>query len=193
MDNISLPNTTIEEWVESYGDALYQYAYSKTGDSHTAEDLVQEAFLAALQNSSQSEKIKNQKSWLFSILRNKVVDYYRTLERQSKHQAGSYSEEDLERGNYFTKEGKWKQSGKVTIWNETNTLTSDKEFTAILDACLAKLPEQYQTIVRLKIMQNENTNDICEDLEISNTNLWQIIHRTKLRLRKCLNVHWFQK
>jgi DNA-directed RNA polymerase specialized sigma24 family protein len=42
-------------------------------------------------------------------------------------------------------------------------------------------------------MHNENTNDICEDLDISNTNLWQIIHRTKLRLRKCLNIHWFQK
>jgi DNA-directed RNA polymerase specialized sigma24 family protein len=67
MDNISLPYTTIEEWVESYGDPLYKYAYAKTGDIHTAEDLVQEAFLAALQSYSQTKEIKNQKSKILAF------------------------------------------------------------------------------------------------------------------------------
>jgi hypothetical protein len=38
------------------------------------------------------------------------------------------------------KKGNGKETKKLLFWNESNDLTSDKEFTAVLDACLAKLP-----------------------------------------------------
>ncbi|WMX16812.1 sigma-70 family RNA polymerase sigma factor [Aureispira sp. CCB-E] len=182
----------VAHWVNTHSDALYRYAYSKTGDRHVAEDLVQEAFLGALQSTKQAGEIQNQKSWLFSILRNKIVDYYRKLERESKQATHGYSEEEMDENAHFIGMGMWRKEARDISWTNTENLITDQEFNAVLDACLTKLPEHYRTVVRLKIMESENTDLICQDLGISNTNLWQIIHRTKLRLRACINKYWFQ-
>jgi RNA polymerase sigma-70 factor (ECF subfamily) len=179
-------------WVNTHGDELYRYAYSKTGDRHVAEDLVQDAFLGALQSATDELVIKNPKSWLFSILRNKVVDYYRKLEREKKQTGNQYTEEEMDEGSHFIGMGMWRKDAQNSSWTNTENLTIDQDFNAVLDACLTKLPAHYQAVVRLKIMENETTDNICQDLDISNANLWQIIHRTKLRLRACINKYWFQ-
>lgn len=182
----------VVRWVNTHGDTLYRYAYSKIGDRHIAEDLVQDAFLGALQNAKDDLVIQNEKSWLFSILRNKIVDYYRKLEREKKQRGNQYSEEEMDEGSHFIGMGMWKKDAQSAMWTNTDNLTTDQEFNAVLDACLTKLPAHYQTVVRLKIMENETTDIVCQDLGISNANLWQIIHRTKLRLRACINKYWFQ-
>jgi|VirMetMinimDraft_7_1064189.scaffolds.fasta_scaffold16258_2 RNA polymerase sigma-70 factor (ECF subfamily) len=192
MKESTSENFDVAYWVNTYSDELYRYAYSKTGDRHTAEDLVQDAFLGALQSAKKGTVIKNQKSWLFSILRNKLVDYYRKLEREKKQTGNQYSEEEMNESAHFTGMGMWQKDLNNIPWSNTESLTTDQDFNAILDACLTELPAHYQMVVRLKIMENEKTDVICQDLEISNANLWQIIHRTKLRLRACLNKHWFQ-
>lgn len=191
-ESISVKTVDINYWVEIYADVLFQYACAKIGDSHIAEDLVQETFLGALQQEDREDTIRNHKAWLLAILRNKIADYYRGLERKRKHNVGSYSEEYLDTAVYFNKMGMWKAKERPTLWNNVSSLSLDKEFCTILDACIAKLPIKYQAVVRLKIIENEKTDCICEDLEISSSNLWQMIHRTKLRLRKCINKHWFQ-
>lgn len=182
----------VARWVNTHGDTLYRYAYSKIGDRHIAEDLVQDAFLGALQNAKDDLVIQNEKSWLFSILRNKIVDYYRKLEREQKQRGNQYSEEEMDEGSHFIGMGMWRKDAQSASWTNTDSLTKDQEFNAVLDACLTKLPAHYQTVVRLKIMENETTDIVCQDLGISNANLWQIIHRTKLRLRACINKYWFQ-
>lgn len=192
MEKPIFKSINVADWVNQYSDELYHYAYSKTGDRHIAEDLVQETFLGALQSAQKQQKINNNKAWLLTILRNKVVDYYRSLEQKSKHQVDGYSDEYLDTVGYFTPMGMWRTAEKPSAWNHTDNLAVNKEFNAILDACLTQLPKHYQAVVRLKIMEGEQTESICEDLGITNSNLWQIIHRTKLRLRKCINKHWFQ-
>lgn len=182
----------IEYCVKNHGNDLFQYALVRVGDVQIAEDLIQEAFLSALQNKTPLSDIKNQKAWLMAILKNKLIDYYRVTQRKQKHEAGTYSEQDLDIANYFTKRGMWEQAELPKEWSETEDLLSDNDFCSVLNACLDKLPPQYHQIVRLKIMQNEDSNEICEDLGISPTNLWQLVHRTKLRLRKCINKYWFQ-
>ena len=62
---------TIENWVNEYSEALFSWAFYKTSSRETAEDLVQDTFLAAY-NKIDSFKGKSQpKTWLFSILNNK--------------------------------------------------------------------------------------------------------------------------
>jgi RNA polymerase sigma-70 factor (ECF subfamily) len=178
--------------VHQYSDDLYRFAYFKTGDSHVSEDLVQEVFLGALQSLNNSKPVKNQKSWLFTILRNKIADYYRGIQKSRKHEVGTFPEEDLDSAQYFNEMGMWRKGEKPSAWDNNNNLSADEEFCQVLAACIAKLPEHYQAAVELKIVHNVSSDLICEDLEISETNLWQIVHRTKLRLRKCINKHWFQ-
>ncbi|MFH1215056.1 MAG: RNA polymerase sigma factor, partial [Pseudomonadota bacterium] len=66
-----------EKWVDLHGDALFRYAYSRTMNRHLAEDLVQETFLAALVSLKTFRGDSSLKTWLVSILKNKILDYYR--------------------------------------------------------------------------------------------------------------------
>jgi len=38
-----------DDWVDEYGDALFGFALARVQDRETAEDIVQETFLAAMQ------------------------------------------------------------------------------------------------------------------------------------------------
>jgi len=54
----------VGEWVQSYGDYLYGWAYHKTGHREVAEDLVQEVFLAAVKNFDGFKGESSPKTWL---------------------------------------------------------------------------------------------------------------------------------
>ena len=59
-------------WVDNYTDNLYSYAFKRVKDEDMARDLVQETFLAGLENSSSFEGRSSVLTWLTTILRNKI-------------------------------------------------------------------------------------------------------------------------
>jgi RNA polymerase sigma-70 factor (ECF subfamily) len=44
----------------------------------------------------------------------------------------------------------------------------------------------------MKFLDEKETENICQELEISTTNMWQMMHRAKLKLRQCLEINWFK-
>lgn len=58
-------------------DALYRTAYRMTGESASAEDLVQEAYLKGFRAYAGFEKGTNFKAWIFTILTNTYINEYR--------------------------------------------------------------------------------------------------------------------
>src|SRR5215469_17851973 len=71
-----------ECWLDEYGDALFSFAMLRVRDRSTAQDIVQETFLAALKARQSFAGRSTERSWLFGILRNKLVDYYRLQSRE---------------------------------------------------------------------------------------------------------------
>jgi RNA polymerase sigma-70 factor (ECF subfamily) len=67
--------SVLEQWVNQFSDELYSWAFSSSKE--IAEDLVQDTFLAAFHKIDSFEGKSQPKTWLFSILNNKVIDYYR--------------------------------------------------------------------------------------------------------------------
>ena len=66
-----------KEWVKNYSDTLYRFAALRVNDEETAKDLIQETFLAALRNAESYRGEISEKNWLFTILKNKIIDHYR--------------------------------------------------------------------------------------------------------------------
>ena len=64
-------------WIEKYGDYLFSIAMLKTNNRETAEDLVQESFLSGIKAQSNFRGECSEKTWLVTILNNKIIDYYR--------------------------------------------------------------------------------------------------------------------
>lgn len=181
-------NATIKDWVELYSDSLFTWAFHKTSDKETAEDLVQETFLAAVQNYAKFEGKSEPKTWLISILRNKIADHFRKSYRNNENKTVSLSQ-------FFDKNEDWILSERPQKWDmeDEQHLLDNPDFTKILANCLSKLPGQWNASIVLKYLEEKESEKICQELQITPTNYWQILHRAKLQLRKCLDLNWFKK
>lgn len=185
----------ISGWVEEFSDSLYSWAFYKTSHRESAEDLVQDTFIAAFQTIDKFENKSNPKTWLFSILNNKIYDYYRN---KFKNSSSTMSNKELKSeeefyDNFFDENDKWVIDKRPTHWNETQNLMDDDEFLAILDYCKENLPELWFSAINFKYLTDKDSKEICKDLNITPSNYWQILHRAKLQLRLCIENNWFKK
>jgi RNA polymerase sigma-70 factor (ECF subfamily) len=73
------------EFVETYADTVYAYVSHRLFPNRAvAEDLVQEVFLAALENISTYNGRAPLQAWLIGIARHKVEDHYRSALRHTQ-------------------------------------------------------------------------------------------------------------
>ncbi len=161
-----------------------------------AEDLVQETFLAAVQSYEKFKGDSKAKTWLFSILNNKIIDHYRrayknpTVSEQQQSDAGSVSLFET----MFDSDGRWLKTNSPQEWTgEPEHVLDDVRFNVTLQHCMEVLPANWNAAIRLKYLEEKKAELVCQELEISTTNYWQILHRAKLQLRKCLDENWFNK
>lgn len=186
---------TIKSWVELYSDTMYSWAFYKTSSKETAEDLVQETFLSAIQSFEKFESRSNPKTWLFAILSNKIVDHYRRqvknphLSEQHQSEKGGYYLID----NLFDADKQWRKEERPKPWQvESENILDNGEFNKVLQNCMEKLPGTWLSAVQLKYLEEKKGELICQELQITPSNFWQILHRAKLQLRKCLELNWFK-
>ncbi|MDD4991169.1 MAG: sigma-70 family RNA polymerase sigma factor [Paludibacter sp.] len=182
-----MTNALLENWVSEYTDELYRWAYHKTSSTEMAEDLVQDTFLAAAEKIGSFRGDSSPKTWLFSILNFKIIDYYRVKINQPL----KFEDNSLE--NYFDEGGDWHENKKPTNWlTEDGHLLDDIDFQGVLKMCLDALPEKWSMSVKLKYLSEKSSDEICQELGIATTNFWQIVHRAKLQLRNCIQKNWFE-
>jgi hypothetical protein len=58
-------------------------------------------------------------------------------------------------------------------------------------SCLSRLPHKVAQVFRLREIDDVSSEEICKDLGVSPNNLWVMLHRARMGLRRCLEVHWF--
>jgi len=189
-----------ENWVDQFSEEFYRFAMYRVKNSHVAEDLVQETFLAGLKSLENFRRDCPEKSWLYNILRNKIIDFHRKKTNQEvKHSSSPVdSDEDSFFHRFFQSEGK--TAGK---WNDAaipqsmdtpaDLLLEREEFMQFLILCISLLPETWAKVFSLKSIEELSSKEICKELKITPSNLWTIIHRAKLQLRDCLEKRWQDK
>ncbi|MEZ4937470.1 MAG: sigma-70 family RNA polymerase sigma factor [Crocinitomicaceae bacterium] len=176
----------IELWVDEYSDFLYNLAFYKVYDEDLANDFVQETFLSILKNEENLDSISNPKSYLATIISRKIIDYWRKKEVKT---TSTFS-------NFFQEDGKGEGHWKIEAMskNDLNFLENEmdnQELRTILLECFAALPENQRIIASEKLLNDRDTEEICNEYGVSTSNLWVIIHRAKVRLRACIENKWF--
>ena len=194
--DISTLAITVKRWVEMYSDKMYSWTFYKTNSKEIAEDLVQDTFLAAFESISKFEGKSDPKTWLFAILNNKIAEHFRKIYRNpilSENQANPNEGESFF-DTLFDSNGEWQKEERPKEWQNTEAhLLDDVAFVKVLEACMDKLPANWNAVIQLKYLEEKKGDLICQELGIAPTNFWQILHRSKLQLRKCLENHWFKK
>jgi len=174
-------------WVDRYSTYLYRYALMRLKDPSLAEDAVQETFLAALKNIHQFDGRVDVKYWLRGILRNKIVDHIRKSVRRRKLQEDEV-QDVLERFLY-------KASGVPTTRPKPWAFNPDaafarEEFWAAFESCMESLKDPMRTAFTLKMLEEQETEDICKELDITDNYLWVMLHRARSQLKECLETKW---
>ncbi|MEO6221257.1 MAG: sigma-70 family RNA polymerase sigma factor [Ginsengibacter sp.] len=176
-------NQSVNDWINEYSDIFFDYLYNRVCDKTVAKDILQETFVAAWKNYSSFKNKSSEKTWLFSILKNKLMDHYRM---QAKLKI------DLPDNSYFFDESDhWTESAEPRQWEDAAASLDTKEFYLVLDQCKSKLTPVQQLAFTMKYIDEHDPHFICKVLKITTSNYWVIIHRCKLQLRNCMENNWF--
>lgn len=187
--------TNPERWVELYGDYLFNYAVTRMRDAGKAEDAIQETFLAALKGGKDFAGRSTEKSWLVGILKNKISDYYRKASRETSFtDMEFYSDEESDR---FVGDGVFKNSWiheqGPQEWPNPGASLDSEVFWRTFHNCSNKLPKNVGTVFALREVDGVESKEICAMLNISESNLWVMLHRARMALRRCMETNWFGK
>lgn len=187
METTNINSQIVAQLFEENADYLFSFAITRVNDEHVAEDLVQETFYSALKNYDSFQQKSKASTWLIAILKNKIIDHYRKKVRELNKE----SLEGIGSDEYFNDNGHWKNESKPQPWQfDAEKKVHTEEFQEILRKCMARLNELQRMAFAMKYLEDEETSEICKELEITASNYWVIIHRAKLQLRKCLETHW---
>jgi RNA polymerase sigma-70 factor (TIGR02943 family) len=180
-----------ENWVDQYGDMLFQFAYSRVGKADVAEELVQDTFLAAIRTKKKFEGRSTEKTWLFSILKHKIIDHFRNKNRYvTKGNDENYAEIT---DQFFDKNGNWSIPMRPAEWiiNPIDAY-EQKEFLDVFYQCLSEVPARLADAFVYREIDGLSTEEICKVLNITASNFWVMIYRARMILRRCIDISWIK-
>ena len=175
---------------------LYRYALSKLRRAETAEEVVQDTLMAALEGQATFRGESALRTWLTGILKHKIVDCQRReardpLRRSAVHHVDTDAEYEETADTLFDSAGGWVTP--PSTWASPEQCLENDRFREVLDSCLAALPAATARAFYLREVEGLTTGEICEQLSISESNCWVMLHRARLSLRRSLEERWFLK
>jgi RNA polymerase sigma-70 factor (ECF subfamily) len=177
--------------VEQFRGYLMRYALLQLRDQTSAEDVVQETLLAAVEGGDRFSGKSTVKTWLTGILKHKIIDQVR---RQSREQPLLQCEDD-ERSEADVIDGLFKADGHwqnfPADWGDPGNALENKRFWETFEMCARLMPVKTARVFMMREVMELSTEEICKELDITATNCWVMLHRARLSLRECLETKWF--
>ncbi|MEJ2453578.1 MAG: sigma-70 family RNA polymerase sigma factor [Candidatus Thiodiazotropha sp.] len=173
-------------------DDLVRFAILQLRDPSQAEDAVQETLIAAMQAIEQFQGRSSLKTWVFSILKRKIIDTMRARRRElAVSNMSSTGDDEREFDDLFNRRGFWATEHKPHRWTEPEDSLEQQQFWRIFELCLDHLPARTAQVFSMRELLGLDTDEICKELEITSSNCWVILHRARMGLRLCLEKQWF--
>jgi RNA polymerase sigma-70 factor (ECF subfamily) len=145
---------------------LFRFALRAVGDTELANDLTQDALVAALAQRGAFEGRSQLRTWVIGILSHKIADYFRKRAVRGDEGDGDLlsapSDEDVER------------------------VVGARRELAQVEKALARLPERERLALLLIDVEGVTREESCRVLEVTATHLRVLLHRARNRLRRIL-------
>lgn len=198
MANIGMPGGAARPQ-EVSGEALMairsdmlRFAKLQLRDAHSAEDVVQEAMEAALGHAGSFAGRSSLKTWVFAILRNKIIDHIHQRDRSVAISSlvGEGEDVDQKLDELFNDQGGWTAQCRPVRWPDPEDSMASRQFWAAFEVCLDGMPEKIAKVFMMREFLGLDTGEICDQVGLTSNNLHVILHRARLRLRECLEAGW---
>lgn len=181
------------ELVEKYHTSLVRLAGAYTGSPAAAEDAAQETWVRALRSLDRFEGRASLKTWLFRILVNTAITHGkragRTLTFSDLAAADAAGlAEDPERflpaGDEWA--GHWQTDPAAWRAETLEERAVRRELLARTQTAIDALPPAQRTVITLRDVEGWDTQEICNTLEISESNQRVLLHRARAKVRQAL-------
>lgn len=182
--------------VDRYHASLVRVARSYVGSEAVAEEVAQDAWLGALNGIDRFEARSSVKTWLYRILTNRALTR-RDRERRSVPFSALASDEidsdasalDVERflpADHPQWPNHWAVAPEAwAAGGEERALA--KEAREVIDRAIAGLPPAQRTVITMRDIEGFGSEDVCNVLDISESNQRVLLHRARTRVRAALN------
>ena len=171
---------------------MLKFATLQLSDAHLAEDAVQEALMGALKNAGSFRGEAALKTWVFAILKNKIADVLRSRQKfLPAYDVTDMNRDDDRVNSLFDVRGMWHDASRPTEWSNPEGAIESEQFWHVFDSCLEALPNNQARVFMMREFVEMETHEICAAVGITVSNLNVMLHRARLRLRDCLERHWF--
>lgn len=170
---------------------LIAFARLQLADPVQAEDMVQETLVSALESLGGFKGQAKFETWVFGILRHKLVD---TIRRRGRDVVAEHDPNELaDIDELFNPRAHWALGAQPETWRQPENSCERDHFWEVFDLCVFHLPKSNAQVFTMRELMGLETREICDSLEISEKNCWVILHRARLKLRSCLETGWFSK
>lgn len=174
------------EQIAMLREEMVRFATLQLRDAVQAEDVVHDAIDAALSPGKYTGR-GSLRSWVYAILRNKIIDVIR---ERSRHPAESFVEDECNCDDQFDVKDHWKKTQTPSHWGQPETILANVQFWIIFDICLNRLPENTARVFMMREHLGLELKEICNELDITDKNAWVIMHRARMHLRRCLETNF---
>lgn len=159
---------------------LLRYAHSRLHDRETAEDVVQDTLLAALQSLHRFEQRSALRTWLTGILGNKIADAVRR-ERRARGGLHAPSSDPIE----IPVPGDETEPGVIepADWQCPERVVAARQAARVIDAGLSRLPPLARRVFELREIEGLSNVDAARALGLTPERGALLLHRTRRRLR----------
>lgn len=177
--------------VDRHGAAMLRHARMFVRDQGVAEEVVQEAWLGVLRGIERFQARSSLRTWLFSI----VANVART---RGSHEARSVPfsafgdegssvppERFLGAGDRW--EGHW--AAPPEDWGQPERELLSAETRTVVAGAIADLPESQRRVISLRDVEGWSADEVCNVLELSETNQRVLLHRARSKVRRALDEY----
>lgn len=172
--------------VNAYHGIMKHVARAIIGDS-IAEEVVQEAWMAAIKALPKFERRSSLKTWILRIVSN-------SAKSRLRHEARSISSEDPLRDalaqsgpEQFNSNGSWYSNPIAWHADTPDALLSSDELRKCINNALNELPPVQQAVITLRDTQGMDMETICNILDISESNSRVLLHRARAFIRNAID------
>ncbi len=181
------------ELIDTYGATMLRVAQMFVRDRGTAEEVVQETWLAVLNGIERFEGRSSLKTWLFRILTNRAKTRGqregRMVPFSSLAGAGDDDEPSVDPDRFLGPDsptpGAW--AAPPRAWPEDKVL--EHETLGVIQAAIEELPEAQREVIRLRDVEGWSPMEVTDALEITDGNQRVLLHRARSKVRAALELY----
>ena len=182
--------------VERYHGQLVRVAMMYVASRDVAEDVAQETWLGVLKGLERFEGRSSLRTWIFRILAN--IARTRGVREARSVPFSALAHEEVDREEAAVDPARFQSGGESagawllapTHWDELpeSALTS-AETLALVRTAIDALPPAQRQVIQLRDIDGWAAEEVCNVLELSETNQRVLLHRARSKVRRALEVY----